>query len=349
MLQQKENTVNLSRLSTLVLSVAFLMSSAGIAAAAEQTPRKLKFASQSVGSTAYARTSAMAKVMNEHLPKGWSVEIAPISTGGVAGTLLTEKGAVDLAEGINVPNNLLRTGKYLQNGKPFPAPQRAKSILAGTDYAYFLIMFTEDFHKKSGCDTIEEVVAKKIPFNLVTKAPGSAGELGAVQLLESIGVTYDDIKKWGGNVYRIAPGQMADMLRENKADVSIDIVGLGQPAMSELTMTTTMYFPQLADSTLEKLATYGYAPKVMPSTSWNGQGRDLRTMVNSSAYVCDKDLPDEVVYAMVKAICENKDELVKLVPVMEQYDPSLSAEPALNGLELHPGAVKYYKEVGLIK
>ena len=170
----------------------------------------------------------------------------------------------------------------------------------------------------------------------MTKAPGSAGELGASQLLSGVGVSYADIKSWGGNVYHIAPGQMADMLRENKADVSIDIVGLGQPAMSELTMTKAMYFPQLADSTLAKLGEFGYAPKVMPSTSWKGQGRDLKTMVNSSAYVCDKNLPDDVVYAMTKAIVENKADLVKL-------------DPAINGLPLHPGAVKYYKEAGLIK
>lgn len=340
--------MKLSKLSTLVLAAALLVP-ATMADAADMAPRKLKFASQSVGSTGYTRNSAMAQVMNQHMPKGWSVEVAPISTGGVAGTLLVEKGAADLGEGINVPNHMLAAGKFSMKGKSIPVPQRAVSFLAGTDYAYYLIMFTDEFHKKSGCDTLEEVIAKKIPFNLVTKAPGSAGELGASQLLSGVGVNYADIKSWGGNVYHIAPGQMADMLRENKADVSIDIVGLGQPAMSELTMTKTMYFPQLADSTLAKLGEFGYAPKVMPATSWKGQGRDLKTMVNSSAYVCDKNLPDEVVYAMTKAIVEGKAELVKLVPAMAQYIPERSADPAINGLSLHPGAVKYYKEVGIIK
>ena len=336
----------MSKRAFAILAAALMLSLPGFAQAADQTPRKLKFASQSVGSTAYARTTAMAKVMNEHLPAGWSVDVQPISTGGVAGTLLTEAGAVDLAEGINVSNALLMSGNYVKDGKKFPAPSRALGMLGGTDYAYFLIMFTENFRKKSGCDTLEEVIAKKIPFTLVTKAPGSAGELGASQLLKALNVGYDDIKAWGGNVFRIDPTQMGDMLKENKADVSIDIVGLGQPAMSELTMTTSMYFPQLSDDTLAKLVGFGYAPKIMPSTSWNGQGRDIKTAVNSSAYVVDKNLPDDVVYAMVKALCENKAALVSLVPVMEQYDPKLSGEPALNGLPLHPGAAKYYKEVG---
>lgn len=334
-----------------IWALLFVMAlgSAQWANAEEMAPKTLKFASQSVGSTGYNRNVAMANVMNKNLPEGWTIEVAPISTGGVAGTILVEKGNTDLGEGINVPNHMLSKGTFEMNGKKLPVPQRAKSFLAGTDYAYYLIMMTEDFHKKAGVDTLEEVIEKKIPFNLVTKAPGAAGELGAKQLLTSLGVDYDAIKSWGGGVYQIAPGQMADMLRDGKADISIDIVGLGQPAMQELTLTKDMFFPQLSENTLKALAEYGYAPKLMPANTWKGQTKDINTMVNSSAYVVGADVPEEVVYAMTKAIVENKPDLVKQVPAMEQYIPERSADPAINGLPLHPGAEKYYREKGMIK
>lgn len=338
-----------SKLSVMVLTAAMLLGYSFSANAADNQPRKLKFGTQSVGTTSYNRNSAMANVMNEHLPEGWVIEMAPISTGGFAGTMLVESGKVDMAEGNNVPNHMLKAGTGEMGGKKLPVPKKTNSFVAGTDYAYYTVMFTEDFHKKAGVDTIEEVIAKKIPFTLVTKAPGASGELGASQLLGALGATYDDIKNWGGQVYHIAPPQMADMLREGKADVSIDVVSPGQPAMSELTMTTAMFLPQLEESTLQALNKIGYAPKVMPASSWNGQGRDLNTMVNSSAYVVSSDLPDDVVYAMTKAIVEGKADLVKQVPAMEQYIPELSADPTLNGLDMHPGALKYYKEKGMIK
>lgn len=341
--------MRLSKFAAIFLGVTVLLGSVGIVKAADMEPRKLKFGTQSVGTTSYNRNSAMANVMNENLPEGWVIEMAPISTGGFAGTMLVETGKVDMAEGNNVPNHMLLAGEGQMGGKKLPVPRNVDSFVAGTDYAYYTIMFTDDFHKKAGVDTLEEVIAKKIPFTLVTKAPGASGELGASQLLGVLGASYDDIKKWGGNVYHIAPPQMADMLREGKADMSIDVVSPGQPAMSELTMTTKMFLPQLEESTLAALNKLGYAPKVMPASSWNGQGRDLNTMVNSSAYVVRKDLPEEVVYAMTKAIVENKPELVKQVPAMEQYIPEMSADPTLNGLPLHPGALKYYKEAGLIK
>lgn len=338
----------LRRYATLAAAFAIAASLSFAVHAGDQAPRQLKFASQSVGSTAYARTTVMAKIMNEYLPKGWSVDVQPISTGGVAGTLLTEAGVVDMAESVNVPNVLLRIGKYEKDGKPVPAPTRAVSILGGTIYSYCLIMFTMDFKQSSGCETLEEVLAKKIPLRLVTKAPGSAGEFGAMQLLDALGVNYNDIRSWGGDVFHVSPSQMADMLKEGKADISIDLAGLGQPAMTELTMTTQMHFPQLADATLAKLNALGYPSKIMPASSWAKQGRDIKTAVNAGCYVVDKDLPDEIVYLMVKAICENKAELVKVVPIMEEYDPTLSGDPMLNGLPLHPGALKYYKEVGFI-
>lgn len=322
-------------------SVAADSSSAG-----EETvkPRTLTFATQSVGSTAYARTAALAQVMSSYLPEGWSVETQPISAGGPAGTLLVEEGTTDMGEGINISNKLLVEGKYQDGIEPL---KNCSSILGGTDYAYYLIMFTDEFQKKNSVTTLEEVAEKKIPFRLVTKANGSAGELGASQLLNILGISYEDITSWGGEVYHIAPAEMGDMLKEGRADISIDIVGLGQAAMSELTLTKTMFFPQLSDGTLAGLADLGYVIKNMPAESWGGQTEDIKTATNSANITVSNSLPDDVVYAMTKAIVEHKDELVELVPVMEQYDPATSGEASRNGLPLHPGAVKYYEENGM--
>lgn len=317
--------------------------------AADQAPHKIKFASQSVGSTGYNRNVALAKVMNENLPEGWSIEIVPISAGGVAGTLLVENGSAEIGEGINVPNHMLANGTFEFKGQKMPIPKKAMSFLGGTDYAYFLIMFTDEFHKKAGVDTFEELIAKKIPFNLVTKAPGSASELGSSLLLSTLGITYDDVKKLGGNVFQVSPNQMADLLREGKADVVVDVVGIGQPALSELTMTKKMVFPQIGEATLKALEEMGYTAKIMPAGSWKGQDKDLNTMVQTSAHVVSKELPDDVVYAITKAVVENKPELVKQMPALEHFEPKESAIPAINGLPFHPGAIKYYKEKGMMK
>ena len=310
---------------------------------AAPTSGKVTFSSQSVGTTGYVRVSAFASVINEYLPEGWELEILPISSGGLAGTLLVEEGQCDIGEGISVTDRMLVNGEY---GGMEPL-KNTLGMFAGTDYAHFLIMFTDSFQKETGYTTLEELIENKVPFHAVTKAPGSASEIGIQKLLESFGLTYDDIREWGGEVTQVAPADMADLLKEGRADVCLDVVGLGQAALSELTMTTDMFFAQLSDETLKNLEGYGYVLDDIPAGSWTGQEEVLHTALQCSTAVVSKDVPDEVVYAIVKAICENKDVLAEQVPAIGKYFvPEEAGEPGRNGMELHPGAIKYYEEMG---
>lgn len=56
-------------------------------------------------------------------------------------------------------------------------------------------------------------------------------------------------------------------------------------------------------------------------------------------------VPDDVVYRAVKAIYGNKPELVATAAPMKSFDPSAMAEAS--AVPYHPGAEKFYKEIGL--
>lgn len=223
------------------------------------------------------------------------------------------------------------------------------SVCGGTDITWGTIMFTDDFVKKTGYTTLEEVIEAKYPVRIVTKAPGSFGMDGATDLLDCFGLTWEDIDSWGGASYHIAPSQMTDMLKEGSADVSIDIISIGQPAFTELCMTSTMHVIELAPETRAKMNEKGYNSMTMPANSWNGQTEPVETVCGCETILVRKDVPDDVVYALTKGICEQKAELVKLVPAMEGFDPSVAWDIAMTGIELHPGAERYYKDAGLMK
>jgi hypothetical protein len=55
-------------------------------------------------------------------------------------------------------------------------------------------------------------------------------------------------------------------------------------------------------------------------------------------------MPDDVVYSVVKAMHESKDELVKGHPIFKEFDPKRMTEEI--GVPWHPGAIKFYKEIG---
>lgn len=308
-------------------------------------PKTLTFATQSVGSGSYVRVAAYCEVINKYLPEGWSVETSPISSGAQASTMLVEQGTCDIGSGVNITNKLLVEGKF----EGVDTLHNTLAVWGGTDFSYLTIIFSDSFQKKTGYTTLEELIASGTPFNVSTKAPGSSGMQAAEDLLACLGSSFEDIEKLGGTCYHIDPTQMCDLLKEGKADVIIDCPSLGQPAIAELAMTSTLYFPALSDETLAKMEERGYPTMVMPANSWTGQTEDTKTATNCDSIVVRADLPNEIAYAIAKAVCEGRDEIVELVPTCAPFDPTIAGTDLINGLKLHPGAEQYYKEVGYLK
>jgi TRAP transporter TAXI family solute receptor len=66
-----------------------------------------------------------------------------------------------------------------------------------------------------------------------------------------------------------------------------------------------------------------------------------------ATFVTSADVADDVVYEVVRAVFENLDDFRKLHPAFANLDPQKMVKNALSA-PLHPGALKYYKEKGLL-
>lgn len=86
----------------------------------------------------------------------------------------------------------------------------------------------------------------------------------------------------------------------------------------------------------------------IPGGTYDGYPDDIQTIAAIGAIVTSDKVSDEVVYKTVKAMYENADKLKQRLP---NYFASFDIKHALDGcsMEVHPGALKYYKEVGLVK
>ena len=83
-----------------------------------------------------------------------------------------------------------------------------------------------------------------------------------------------------------------------------------------------------------------------------GQDKPVYTMPMLGLVICNKNVPDDIVYAVVKAIAENTDELAKGHPQMKEATLALVKQTIDQGamvIPMHPGAEKYLREVGIIK
>ena len=85
----------------------------------------------------------------------------------------------------------------------------------------------------------------------------------------------------------------------------------------------------------------------MPGGMYKGNDDDVETFGVKATFVTKADVPDDVVYAVVKAVFDNIDRYRKLHPAFNVLRPEQMVKDGLSA-PLHDGAIKYYKEKGLM-
>ena len=90
-----------------------------------------------------------------------------------------------------------------------------------------------------------------------------------------------------------------------------------------------------------------YAKAVIPKGTYTGQKKDVTTFGVKATVVTSADVSDELVYLVVKAVMENFDDFKKQHPAFSSLKKEDMVADGLSA-PLHPGAIKYYKEAGLM-
>ena len=88
-----------------------------------------------------------------------------------------------------------------------------------------------------------------------------------------------------------------------------------------------------------------YAAATIPGGMYKGNDEDVSTFGVKATFVTSADVPDDVIYEVVKAVFDNFKRFKRLHPAFE----NLKEEDMISGglsAPLHDGAVKYYKERG---
>lgn len=305
----------------------------------------LTFATQDVGTSMYVYASALTQLFEGQLPPGSSVDVTTTSPGGVGAPIIVENGDTDVTLGNAAPAKWSGEEGILGN----PPTTKVRAIAGGLSRDFINVLFTQDFVNKTGITTIEELVEKQYPVRIAVKSSGAFGEMACSKVLEVLGVDYDTVKSWGGTVTQTGSDAIVSLLKDSKADMTIDHLASGQAATTELCMTTNMFFPQMSAETIAKLNEVGFNNVEIAPGTWKGQDTAIQSVGSPQVVLVSADVPDDIVYLMTKAIAEGKERLVTASSALSVFEPSKAWEPLNCGAELHPGAKRYYTEMGYIK
>lgn len=288
-----------------------------------------------------------------------------ILTGGSAGTYYPIGGAI--ANVINkyvdgVEATAVTSGASVANARQL-GEKKAEIAFMQNDIAYYAYNGIEMFEgnpikslrgiatlypeviqivtlKDKGIKTVYDLKGKKVAVG----APGSGTAVNALQILEAAGINESNTQFEYLNFKEVA-----DALKDGTIDAGFIVAGVPTSAVMELASVRDVYIVEVPDEIYEKLKEKYpfYVQYTIPAGTYKGLDSDVKSVAVKATLVTRDDIPEDVIYKVTKAIFEHTDELVKA----HQRAKDIKLETALDGMSipLHPGAEKYYKEMGIIE
>ncbi|HZF04948.1 MAG TPA: TAXI family TRAP transporter solute-binding subunit [Patescibacteria group bacterium] len=324
-----------------VILAMLLALGVGVSGALAQTPPvSLAFSTLDTGSAWYVYGATMAELLRKTLPPGSTVDVKP-RAGGVGNPILVAKNETPLGFGFTVTNRWAYEGReaYAQR------LENLRGLVGGLD-TYYLVAVAS---KKLGLGSVRDIKDKKLPVRIYTQPVGALGEFAGRQVLRATGLTYADIKGWGGTTAHAGYNVIVDAFKDGRADVLFAVITPKHPSVSEIANDGTVDFVGLDADTVKALLPLGYVPATMPADTFKGQGKPVSTVGFPTVVITNKDLPEPVAFTITKTILDNKEALVRGHAGLAEFDPRSAWQPEKVGIPLHPGAERAYREKGWMK
>lgn len=201
--------------------------------------------------------------------------------------------------------------------------------------------FTVVARADAGIKSFEDLKGKRVNIG----NPGS-GQRGTMEvLMERYGWTADDFKL----ASELKASEQSKALCDNKIDAMVYVVGHPSGAIKEATTSCDSTIVTVSGEKVDALLADNsfYRTATVPGGMYKGNDADVMTFGVGATFVSSTSVPDEVVYAIVKSVFENFDTFKKLHPAFANLKKEEMIKDGLSA-PLHPGAVKYYKEAGLL-
>ncbi|MGB7240528.1 MAG: TAXI family TRAP transporter solute-binding subunit [Sulfitobacter sp.] len=284
----------------------------------------LSIGSCPVGCTAYTWSAGIADVINKNVE---GIEVTAEETKGyVANINLLQSGEMEasMATSLSSYEAWAATGPYAGS-----EPGKILSWMSIAPVAMHIITL-----EGSGIDTVADLKGKRIGMG----QPGGVSMLDANALMDMVaGVDFEP--------FRVRLGDMVDMLSDGNIDAALWNGSFPLPPVIKLSAQRDVKLVPISDEFFADInAKYPpYFRLSIPGGTYEDVAEDTATYGLANGLVISADVSEDRVYEMTKAVFENLDALTGVHPAFGR----VSKDTVLNGFgaPLHPGALKYYREI----
>ncbi|MDO4515969.1 MAG: TAXI family TRAP transporter solute-binding subunit [Bacillota bacterium] len=294
----------------------------------ESGPVALNMATGGTSGTYYGFSGVVAQVLNEKLADTLNLNVQ--STGASAANIdLVDTGANEVAIVQNDVMYYAYSGTDMYEGKD---PMESYSAVMSCYPEYVQIIANKSI------TSIDQLKGKKVSVG----DAGSGVEFNARQILAAYGIDIDsDITKQNQSF-----ADSADSLKNGTIDAAFVVAGYPTTAVTELASTYDFNVlpvdQEHADALMSDYGFYTYG--VIPGNTYKCVAEDVPAVAVMATIIARNDVPEDVIYALVKGIFDNQEE----IGTAHAKGKELSLDTAVSGIDIpfHPGAVKYFTENG---
>jgi TRAP transporter TAXI family solute receptor len=299
--------------------------SISVPAAGPDWPKSLTLATSSPGGTYYIYGEAVAQILTEKL--GIAVNPAP-TQGSVHDVKLVDSGVAHL--GLTTMGIALQgwngTGNWT-DGKTF---RNIRALFPMYDTPFQAVVL-----QQSSITTLAQLDGKRIGVG--ARAGTSGTYIPAI--LKVLGISTQ--------VSYGAQDLMSDELLARHVDAMLSLLGTPVPATQKAEEKEPIIFISLSSEQVEAIrkAMPEFSASKIAAGTYRSLEKDYPTIGVYNFAIGRPDLPDDLVYQIVKTVFENQPRLVKVHSAARETIPQNADKNTF--LLFHPGAVRYYREIGI--
>ncbi|MFZ5649131.1 MAG: TAXI family TRAP transporter solute-binding subunit [Bacillota bacterium] len=194
---------------------------------------------------------------------------------------------------------------------------------------------------KSGIKSYADLKGKKVAVGI----QGSSSPLAMQAVLESYGLTMNDIKP-----QYLAFGPSMELLKDDQVDAVMVDAGAPNSAIIDISTQHQIRILSIDAESVKKIKQkYPFFSDAVtiPKGTYKGIDEDIVTTGSLATLCVRADLPDDMVYNIIKTMIDKKEDIAKV----HEKGKTINLQNATNGISIpiHPGAEKFYKEKGVLK
>jgi TRAP transporter TAXI family solute receptor len=288
----------------------------------------LKIMTGPMGGVWYPLGGAIADAIQKQVP---GVTLAVMPGGGIGNVEALEMAKCDIAF-----SNSCSAVDGLLGRPPFKKKVENLRQLANLYPQYFQMVVGEG----SGIKSVADLKGKV----LTCDRKGLTGEQLTELILQAYGLGYKDLAK----VHHVSYSDGVALVKDGHAQALFLISTI--PASSILDLAADrkirlLSIPEDKIAALQKINS-GFLRRVIPKGTYPGVDYEVQSVGAFTHLVISAKLPDDLVYRITKILADNLSRFGEVVKDMKGVTPKDLAFDV--GIPYHPGALKYFKEIGAL-